>query len=155
MATHSSVLAWSIPRTEEPGRLLFMRLQRVSNDQWLTLFPWGAVVTTTVLIKNLSIASKNPVCLSSALSLPTPPALASPGEISVPVLLLHPDCPMNGILQPSVTFCVWLLWFSVILLRFIHVIECVISLLLSWPFILLYGRICTQGFMWTFVHFWE
>ena len=33
MATHSSVLAWRIPRTEEPGRLLFMRSQRVRNDQ--------------------------------------------------------------------------------------------------------------------------
>ena len=24
MATHSSILAWEIPRTEEPGRLQFM-----------------------------------------------------------------------------------------------------------------------------------
>ena len=29
MATHSSILAWRIPRTEEPGRLQSMRLQRV------------------------------------------------------------------------------------------------------------------------------
>ena len=29
MATHSSVLAWSIPRTEEPGGLQSMGLQRV------------------------------------------------------------------------------------------------------------------------------
>ena len=35
MATHSSVLAWRIPWTEEPGRLQFMRLQRVSHD-WST-----------------------------------------------------------------------------------------------------------------------
>ena len=27
MATRSSVLAWEIPRTEEPGRLQFMGLQ--------------------------------------------------------------------------------------------------------------------------------
>ena len=27
MATHSSVLAWKIPRTEEPGRLQFMGSQ--------------------------------------------------------------------------------------------------------------------------------
>ena len=27
MATHSSILAWRIPWTEEPGRLLFVRLQ--------------------------------------------------------------------------------------------------------------------------------
>ena len=32
MATHSSILAWKIPRTEEPGRLQSMRLQRVGHD---------------------------------------------------------------------------------------------------------------------------
>ena len=30
MVTHSSILAWRIPRTEEPGRLQFMGSQRVS-----------------------------------------------------------------------------------------------------------------------------
>ena len=32
MATHSSVLAWKIPWTEEPGGLQFMGLQRVRHD---------------------------------------------------------------------------------------------------------------------------
>ena len=32
MATHSSVLAWRIPWTEEPGRLQSMGLQRVRHD---------------------------------------------------------------------------------------------------------------------------
>ena len=32
MATHSSILAWSIPWTEEPGRLQSTRLQRVGHD---------------------------------------------------------------------------------------------------------------------------
>ena len=32
MATHSSTLAWKIPRTEEPGRLQSMELQRVGHD---------------------------------------------------------------------------------------------------------------------------
>ena len=31
MATHSSILAWRIPWTEEPGGLLFMGLQRVRH----------------------------------------------------------------------------------------------------------------------------
>ena len=31
MATHSSILAWRIPWTEEPGRLQFMGLQRVGH----------------------------------------------------------------------------------------------------------------------------
>ena len=32
MATHSSILAWRIPRTEEPGGLQSMGLQRVGHD---------------------------------------------------------------------------------------------------------------------------
>ena len=31
-ATHSSILAWRIPWTEEPGRLQSMGLQRVGQD---------------------------------------------------------------------------------------------------------------------------
>ena len=32
MATHSSILAWEIPWTEEPGELQSMELQRVSHN---------------------------------------------------------------------------------------------------------------------------
>ena len=32
MATHSSILAWRIPWTEEPGGLQSMGLQRVEQD---------------------------------------------------------------------------------------------------------------------------
>ena len=32
MATHSSILAWEIPWTEEPGRLQSMESQRVRHD---------------------------------------------------------------------------------------------------------------------------
>ena len=35
MATHSSILAWRIPRTEEPGGLQFTGSQRVGHD-WAT-----------------------------------------------------------------------------------------------------------------------
>ena len=35
MATHSSILAWKIPWTEEPDRLQSMRLQRVGHN-WVT-----------------------------------------------------------------------------------------------------------------------
>ena len=35
MATHSSILAWRIPWTEEPGGLQFMGSQRVGHD-WVT-----------------------------------------------------------------------------------------------------------------------
>ena len=30
--THSSILAWRIPKTEEPGELQSMRLQRVRHN---------------------------------------------------------------------------------------------------------------------------
>ena len=32
MASHSSILSWKIPWTEEPGWLLSMGLQRVEHD---------------------------------------------------------------------------------------------------------------------------
>ena len=32
MATHSSILAWEIPWTEEPGGLQFMGSQRIGHD---------------------------------------------------------------------------------------------------------------------------
>ena len=32
MTTHSSILAWEIPQTEEPGRLQFTGSQRVGHD---------------------------------------------------------------------------------------------------------------------------
>ena len=32
MATHSSILAWRIPRIEQPGGLQSMGLQRVGHD---------------------------------------------------------------------------------------------------------------------------
>ena len=32
MATHSSILAWETPWTEEPGRLQFLGLQRVGHN---------------------------------------------------------------------------------------------------------------------------
>ena len=39
MATHSSILAWRIPWTGEPGRLQSTGLQRVRNDT--TEVTWG------------------------------------------------------------------------------------------------------------------
>ena len=42
MATHSSILAWEIPWTEEPGGLQSTRLQRVRHDL--------ATKTTTTLL---------------------------------------------------------------------------------------------------------
>ena len=38
MATHSSILAWKIPWTEEPGGLQSMGLQRVGHDSMTDTF---------------------------------------------------------------------------------------------------------------------
>ena len=35
MATHSSIVAWRIPRTEEPGKLQSMGSQRIRHE-WVT-----------------------------------------------------------------------------------------------------------------------
>ena len=37
MATHSSILAWRIPWTEDPGRLQSMESQESDMTEWLTL----------------------------------------------------------------------------------------------------------------------
>ena len=41
MATHSSILAWKLPWTEEPGRLQSMGLQRVTTKQHVCLFVYS------------------------------------------------------------------------------------------------------------------
>ena len=41
-ATHSSILAWKIPRTEEPGRPQFLGSQRVKHDWVINTFRWGS-----------------------------------------------------------------------------------------------------------------
>ena len=43
MATHSSILAWRIPWTEQPGRLQSMGLQRVGHD-------WGNLAHPLVIV---------------------------------------------------------------------------------------------------------
>ena len=48
MATHSGILAWRIPRTDEPGRLLSIGLQRIGvtkvTEQARTHAEWKHVV---------------------------------------------------------------------------------------------------------------
>ena len=56
MATHSIILAWKIPFTEEPGRLQAMGLQKVGQD-WeqhsigKTKTKWNIVYTIWTLIQ--------------------------------------------------------------------------------------------------------
>ena len=57
MATHSSTLAWTIPQTNEPGGLQFMRLQRVKRN-------WETEHTFTFLINVLHLVSRMSFSLS-------------------------------------------------------------------------------------------
>ena len=59
MATHSSILAWRIPRTEEPGGLQFMGLQRVGHD-WSDL----AHTAHTSNISSVPFSLSSPFCCS-------------------------------------------------------------------------------------------
>ena len=66
IATHSSILAWRIPRTEEPGRLRSMRSQRVRHDceTSVSLFKTGleVFVKKSVGAVNMHVVY---VCVSS------------------------------------------------------------------------------------------
>ena len=60
VTTHSSILAWSIPWTEEPGGLHSSRSQRVGHDLWTKQQQHGI---TTILRKKIGL--KNPEFLPS------------------------------------------------------------------------------------------
>ena len=49
MATHSSTLAWRIPRREEPCRLQSMGLQRVRHDWVTSLSLWCSAVSVALV----------------------------------------------------------------------------------------------------------
>ena len=53
MATHSSVLAWRIPRTEEPGGLQSMGSQRVRHDRVTDTYTPDTRVTLTYAVNKL------------------------------------------------------------------------------------------------------
>ena len=68
MATHSSILAWRIPWTEEPGRLQSMGSQRVG------LKPLSKHVCVYLLIPWISDTQvvdgqNSPMCYSTSLSI--------------------------------------------------------------------------------------
>ena len=46
MATHSSILAWRVPWTEEPGGLQSVGLQRVEHDGATNTFTYHATTMT-------------------------------------------------------------------------------------------------------------
>ena len=57
MATHSSILAWKIPRTEEPARLQSMGLQRVRHE-WETSLSYHFMIHRKV-VKRVNLKSSH------------------------------------------------------------------------------------------------
>ena len=57
MATHSSILAWRIPGTEDPGRLQSMGLQRVEHNS-----PSVSRATNTLVAFPGGTSDKEPAC---------------------------------------------------------------------------------------------
>ena len=53
MATQSSILAWRIPGTEEPGGLQSMGLQRSDTTEQLTLSHFSMEINLTISKKKL------------------------------------------------------------------------------------------------------
>ena len=80
MATHSSVLAWRIPRTGEPGGLLSMVLHRVRHD-------------LTTKQQHHNVISMGVTYTAAAKSLQSCPTLCDPIDGS------PPGSPVAGILQ--------------------------------------------------------
>ena len=51
MATHSGILAWRIPWTEEPGGLQSIGMQRFEHDQETNTFTFRVMVRVTVRVR--------------------------------------------------------------------------------------------------------
>ena len=88
MATHSSILAWEIPRTEEPGGLQYMGPKRVGHDlgtkqqQQQILNKWSEIKINTQLEKQ----TMSNIAGSLFLSPITPPCLP-PQDTIFPIIL--------------------------------------------------------------------
>ena len=68
METHSSILAWRIPRTEKTGGLQFTGLQRVGHDS-SDLVKWVQGVQSTML-KSKKVLSLDAISISVKQYLP-------------------------------------------------------------------------------------
>ena len=82
MATHSSILAWRIPWTEEPSGLPSMVSQRVGHgDSWVGKFPWRSGRLPTPVFLGFPGGSDGKESACNAGDLDSIPGLGrSPGE---------------------------------------------------------------------------
>ena len=62
MVTHSSILAWETPWTEEPSRLQFMGLQRVGHE-WAWTHAYVFLITEVLCLEWGTVLSDSPEIL--------------------------------------------------------------------------------------------
>ena len=92
MATHASIIAWRIPRTEEPGGLQSMGLLRAGQDQAANTFTlWDNGKTHYLYFFLFSLQTQLGFC---PLSCPCqghqrPPCCKSVGSFQTHILLIH------------------------------------------------------------------
>ena len=96
--THSSILPWRIPWTEEPGRLQSMRLQRVRHNL-ATKQPHFLFISSDTTARDVSGRKKSIFCGSNSFSNPnickfssvtqSYPSLCDPMNCSTPGLPVH------------------------------------------------------------------
>ena len=103
MSTHSSILAWRIPGTEEPGGLPSLGLHRVRHD-WSDLAAAAAAILTIlkypIYEHKMSFSFINFRYRFAAKSLQSCPTLCNPRDGS------PPGSPVPGILQARTLKCV-------------------------------------------------
>ena len=63
MATHSSILAWRISCTDEPGQLQFMDCKELDITEQLTLIRDVLVCNMSIILKHLYITRINCIVL--------------------------------------------------------------------------------------------
>ena len=103
MTTHSSILAWKIPRTEKPGKLQSMGSQRVGHD-WATSLHFTRFV--------IAILQRNKRLSNSWLQSPSAVILESKKMKSVTVSTVSPSI-CNEVMGPNAMILVfWMLNFK-------------------------------------------
>ena len=139
MATHSSILAWRIPRTEEPGQLWSLRLQRDTTENTcietghtilplkvhssvVLVYPQACTANTRANFRPFSHRRRYPHPHKQSFFVSLTPV---PGpQWSASCLHGFGTLPRNGIIQPAAC-CVWLLSLGTTFSRLSHVLACV------------------------------
>ena len=68
MATHSSILAWRMSWTEEPGSLQSLGLQRVGHDWATIILTYNKTRKNNVILDNFKPISHRNECYKQSLS---------------------------------------------------------------------------------------